>query len=123
MPDGSGLSSSELSALSDLLMCCGRMFPDFSLSDLSSPAFSPRWTTSGILVAGQVLTLSGLACHSGGSEYSACSLSDILEPDAPPKYSLSPRAARGILRRAERRGRELPQALRMALEALASRLA
>ena len=32
----------------------------------------------------------------------------ILEADAPPKYSLSPKACLGILNRAQRRNRELP---------------
>lgn len=43
-------------------------------------------------------------------------LSQILEEDAPEKYSLSAKACAGILRRAERRGKELPQMLREALE-------
>jgi DNA (cytosine-5)-methyltransferase 1 len=51
----------------------------------------------------------------------ASTLSDILEPPGPhlARYCLSPRAALGILRRAERRGRVLPAALREALENLA----
>lgn len=44
-------------------------------------------------------------------------LSWILEADAPEKYSLSPTACAGILRRAERRGKVLPPMLREALEA------
>jgi len=49
-----------------------------------------------------------------------CSLSDILETgDVPQRYYLSGRACRGILRRAEKRGKELPEALRHALEAVA----
>ena len=40
-------------------------------------------------------------------------LSDILETDAaPPKYSLSARACQGILNRAAKRGKELPQMLK-----------
>src|SRR5207249_3565471 len=39
----------------------------------------------------------------------------------PPRFFLSPRAARGILRRAEKRGRELPHRLHQALESLATR--
>jgi site-specific DNA-cytosine methylase len=46
-------------------------------------------------------------------------LSDILEPHAPPRFFLSPKAAAGILRRAKRRGRELPPHLNQALIALA----
>jgi len=47
-------------------------------------------------------------------------LSAVLMKRALPKYFLSPRAATGILRRAEKRGRELPPALRQALTALAA---
>jgi len=54
------------------------------------------------------------------SDADVCSLSDILETgDLPQRYYLSPRACAGILRRAEKRGRELPSALRYALEATA----
>lgn len=42
-------------------------------------------------------------------------LSQILQEDAPDKYSLSGKAARGILRRAEKRGKELPPMLKEAL--------
>lgn len=44
-----------------------------------------------------------------------CSLSQVLQMNAPEKYSLSPKACRGILRRAEKRGKELPNMLREAL--------
>jgi hypothetical protein len=45
-------------------------------------------------------------------------LLDVLEKgeEIPPRYFLSPRACAGVLRRAVRRGRELPRALREALE-------
>lgn len=43
-------------------------------------------------------------------------LSQILEKNPDPKYNLSPRACRGILNRAEKRGKELPELLRIALE-------
>ena len=47
------------------------------------------------------------------------SLSDILEEtgDVPPQYYLSPKACEGILRRAKRRGKTLPEPLLLALEA------
>ena len=44
-------------------------------------------------------------------------LSEILEPNPDPKYRLSERACQGILNRAERRGKELPEELKAALEA------
>ena len=43
------------------------------------------------------------------------SLSEVLEMNAPEKYSLSAKACRGILRRAEKRGKELPDMLKEAL--------
>jgi DNA (cytosine-5)-methyltransferase 1 len=47
------------------------------------------------------------------------SLADVLEPSAPPRFYLSARAATGILRRASKRGRELPTELDQALTSLA----
>ena len=53
------------------------------------------------------------ASHKDGNVYL---LSSILQDNAPDRYSLSPKACRGILRRAAKRGKELPQVLREALE-------
>jgi len=47
-------------------------------------------------------------------------LSQILEDKAHPKYSLSAKACQGILNRAIRRGKELPEELKIALEQQAS---
>ena len=44
-------------------------------------------------------------------------LSDILERDPDPKYRLSAKACQGILNRAQRRGKALPEQLKAALEA------
>ena len=49
------------------------------------------------------------------SEENASLLSQILEDSAPQKYCLSARACEGILRRAEKRGKELPKELKEAL--------
>ena len=46
-------------------------------------------------------------------------LSQILEDSPPQKYSLSAKACRGILARAEKRGKKLPEALEQALKAQA----
>ena len=43
-------------------------------------------------------------------------LSQILQDFAPPKYYLSEKACQGILNRAEKRGKALPEPLRKALE-------
>jgi len=50
------------------------------------------------------------------SDAAVCSLSDTLETGAvPQRFFLSAKACEGILRRAERRGKDLPQALHQAL--------
>ena len=49
------------------------------------------------------------------SEERGSTLSQILDLNAPEKYSLSPRACAGILRRAEKRWKTLPDMLRDAL--------
>ena len=56
--------------------------------------------------------------HSFGespSEENASLLSQILEDSAHPKYSLSEKACAGILNRANRRGKKLPEQLEQAL--------
>lgn len=61
--------------------------------------------------------------HSFGEfpkEENASLLSQILVEEAHPKYSLSAKACQGILNRASRRGKELPEILRTALEKQAS---
>jgi hypothetical protein len=56
-------------------------------------------------------------CGESPSVAAESSLSQVLEPDAPARYSLSRKACEGILRRAQKRGKELPPMLREALEA------
>jgi hypothetical protein len=52
---------------------------------------------------------------------SSCSLSEVLERgDVPTRFYLSSTACKGILRRAEKRGKQLPPSLAAALEAAAS---
>ena len=96
---------------SSLLSSFGRMFPDCSLTDAAKACSrsSLSWSESGILARGQVLMLSGLASHSADAAFSVCSLAEILEPNVAAKYFLSSRAARGILRRAAKRGKKLPE--------------
>ncbi len=67
---------------------------------------------------GQFLTLNTSAFRNGGS---ASSLSRILEMCVlPTRFSLTPTACRGILRRAEKRGKVLLERLRLALESVAT---
>jgi hypothetical protein len=77
------------------------------------------WETAGISEPGGCWTRSTSEFPSAADGYSACSLRDVLESDTLPKYSLSPRACRGILRRAEKRGRTLPAPLEEALRGVA----
>ncbi len=88
----------------------------------TSESSSPLWSTSGIASPGECWTRGSSGCPSDVDVSS--SLRDILEPpdQIPQKYWLSARAAAGILERASRRGRALPEPLRVALEAVASRL-
>lgn len=77
---------------------------------------SSRLFNSGMASPGLLLTLNTSEWRNDGD---ACSLSDILEESLDPKYSLSPKACAGILRRAEKRGKVLPPALGSALRAVA----
>ena len=81
-----------------------------------------RWPTSGTAWHGGFSTAVSSECPSAGGVCSSSptTLADVLEPNAPARYSLSARAAAGILRRAEKRGRELPGALLTALRSVAA---
>jgi hypothetical protein len=68
-------------------------------------------------LSGECWTHSGSECPSGDA-VSLSSLASILEPQVANRYYLSARACEGILRRAAKRGRELPPALKAALEAV-----
>ena len=81
---------------------------------LSSEPFTGPWPPAGMMSHGVVWTVSSSVWP---KDAAVCSLSAILEENVHPKYSLSPKACRGILRRAARRGRELPRALYHALSA------
>ena len=82
-----------------------------------SVSSSQVWLTSGRLhKSTPCWTRNTSECHSDDEEYFS-SLSSILQPakDVPTRYYLSSKAAEGILRRAERRGKILPDLLRQAL--------
>lgn len=120
-------ASVAVSGLSSTGSCpsCGhdgrllRMSPDFypAIKDATLPSFSTGWTTSGSMSRGRYWTRSTSESRSAAA---ACSLSQVLQDEAPSKFYLSAKAAAGILRRAERRGKELPLHLRSALRALVS---
>jgi len=116
---GSGLSFEEF------LQSCGpggsSLRTSLAYVPLTEDAILPSsfagWRNSGIWGPSGVLTLNGSAWPSDGN---ACLLSAILETDAPSKYYLSPKACAGILGRAERRGKKLPERLAAALAAVAA---
>jgi hypothetical protein len=77
---------------------------------------SEVWQNSGMGSPTEFLTLNTSEFHSAAV---ACSLSDVLETgDVPRRYFLSATACKGILRRAAKRGKELPHALREALRSV-----
>lgn len=86
-----------------------------------SPSFSRRWPNSGSMTSpGECWTHDTSECPNGGGASS--SLRDVLHRGSVPEmFSLSPRAAAGILRRATKRGRTLPASLEAALTVLAER--
>lgn len=69
------------------------------------------WTDDGALL-GELSTLNTGECPNVAVE---SHLSQILEAAPLPKYCLSAKACLGILRRAERRGKDLPEKLKAAL--------
>ena len=98
-----------------------RMFPDSfpQTADEISPSYLRRWPTSGFTTSpGECWTVDSSECHSDGGAFS--SLPDVLVADVPPRFYLSPKAAAGIIRRAEKRGRELPEHLAEALRMLST---
>jgi len=102
-----------------------RTYPVSSLATAvgTSEQYLERWPTSGTAWAGGFSTHVTSECRSDADGCSSLepSLTEILEPpqNVPARYSLSARAAQGILRRAHKRGRTLPSHLSAALEAVA----
>lgn len=100
-----------------------RTYPDCSPRTAvgTSESCLERWPTSGTAWHGGFSTAASSECPSadGVCSSSATTLADVLEPSAPARYSLSAKAAAGILRRAEKRGRTLPESLAAALSSLA----
>lgn len=96
-----------------------RMCPAFlaPTSIETLPQSFEGWSNAGIASRGGCLMLNFTEWPSAAV---VCSLSEVLETEVAPKYFLSPKACRGILRRAEKRGRELPTQLRQALERVAA---
>lgn len=86
---------------------------------------SGSWGNSGMGGPTECLTLNMCEWAASNtlspSAAAVCSLSDILEVQpVPQRYYLTAKACAGILRRAEKRGKELPAMLQRALEAVAA---
>jgi hypothetical protein len=81
-----------------------------------SPPFSVKWGKGGVVrkSRGEFWTVSTSECPSDGV---ASSLQDLLVRDAPLAFLLSKKAAQGILQRAKRRGRSLPEMFEASLQA------
>ena len=81
------------------------------------PPYFEGWKSAGMGSHTEFLTLS---ISEWPKDAAVCSLSDVLETGAvPQRYFLSATACRGILRRADKRGKELPTPLRIALTEVA----
>ena len=82
--------------------------------DTTLPHYFEGWGSSGMGSPTEFLTLNTSEFHSG---VGVCLLLDVLEVgNVPQRYFLTPLACQGILRRAEKRGKELPPMLRTSLE-------
>ena len=85
-----------------------------TMDEISSGS-SVRWTKSGTMSRGEV---SMLNISESPKEEVESSLLHILNQIAPSRFYLSAKAAAGILRRAAKRGKKLPQAMEEALRAI-----
>lgn len=93
----------------------GKTSPEYfqATKDETFPSSCPSGTNSAITSATESLMLNTSESHNAAEE---CLLSDILETgEIPQRYFLSQKACEGILRRAERRGKRIPDALKQAL--------
>ena len=119
------LTMLESLGVTDLGTLSGKMSPVSSHQTeegILEPS-SGRWGTWGMTSPTGFLTLNGSEHNSfqtpSHSVDGVCSLSDVLEREVvPPRYFLSPKACAGILRRAEKRGKALPEMLHRALLAV-----
>ena len=87
------------------------------LIKMDGPTPTVTWETDGALLT----EFSMLNTGESPSVAVESTLSSILEANAPEKYYLSAKACEGILRRAERRGKQLPPMLKTALEQMIER--
>ena len=125
-----GFEEANLASFMSLLDWLEKVSPEFLLSKTlqvssahtkdgileCSPA---RWPNSGMLLDGVLLTAK---TSESPNHASASTLSDVIETgEVQRQYFLSPNAAKGILRRVDRMGRNLRPHLRKSLEILAEK--
>jgi hypothetical protein len=120
------LSSSDLQKLSNHDGSYLRMYRDSSLptKGWTLGDSSVKWSLVGTAWDGGVWMPDTSEYRSGAGESSLSpvepKLVSILEPQVDSRYALSAKAAAGILRRASRRGRTLPEPLDKALRTVVS---
>lgn len=107
-------SLQTLNLIGSFVRTCQDCFPRMKVKTFSSS--SKRFPNSGMAWRGEywIANISESPNAADG-----CLLLDVLESHAPQRFFLSPRACQGVLRRAKKRGRELPTRLQAALEAVA----
>ena len=116
------LDSSSMLSLSQRMskqkLSSWKMSQDFyqATTDAISESSSLNWPTQGIATSNGVCLIRSSSESPNGAEES--SLSQILQESVSPKYSLSVKAAEGIIRRAERRDKTLPEGLKKALQSV-----
>src|SRR5215216_7224816 len=129
-------SPSALQAFAMAWLTTGAISPSPSLKSLNAiappgwygrtcPGFCPPTKDGPLAPSSEGWGNSGMGTHTGCLTLSStewpsnavvCSLSDVLEDGPLPlRYFLTPKACAGILRRAAKRGKELPPPLRDAL--------
>lgn len=113
----SGLSFSEslttLSLSGSLLKTC-QVYSLAPEGEILPSSFN-GWRSAGMAWGGECLTVKASDLPSDAKE---CLLSEVLEPHTDARYYLSPKACAGILRRADARGKVIPEPLRSALWAV-----
>ena len=99
--------------------CYGKTYPEYCrlTEAVHSESYSMSWPRSGTLWHGDCLMLNSSVWPNDGS---VCSLSEALQSEVSQRYSLTPKACRGILARSERRGKQLPPQLEAAIRETAS---
>ena len=92
-----------------------KMCQDFyqATKDAISESSSLKWPTQGIATSNGEFWIRNSSESPNVAVVS--SLSEVLETEVSPRYTLSPKACEGIMRRASRRGKTLPPALEKAL--------